>query len=317
MPPPPSRAKDEAEETIVEFVVRERLNRDQLLELLTAMGGQKQGSRDELAERLLGIRGLKPKDVLQKLSTDDLKLVAKRFDVPEAGRANTPSGFFNSLLTDERSSILKRTEDAASRERAPRPITTQRSTSGAAARTGVPGSDTLPAEAEDHRGTASQSELLKPSRSSVSGPSMAEPARLTVRPSPAPALVGPGEPADFDDLCKFLESYTFTKRWDEEIQYEAELGGAISGRFRGQKVTHQMAVGGTKADIVACGGVIEIKFPKTRQPLQTLSGQVDDYQKLFGNRVIVVLCSGGLRETAALSDTAATLKDRGVQVFIK
>jgi len=118
-------------------------------------------------------------------------------------------------------------------------------------------------------------------------------------------------------LCKFLEGYTFTKRWDEEILYEAELAGAISGHFRNQKVVHQMAVGGTRADIVACGAVIEIKYPKTRQPLQTLTGQVEGYQKLFGNRVIVILCTGGLRDTQAFNDSAASLSERGAKVFIK
>ena len=57
---------------------------------------------------------------------------------------------------------------------------------------------------------------------------------------------------------------------------------------------------------------------KNRQPLQTLVGQVEDYQKLFANRVIVILCAGGWPDaTQAFNDSAASLTDRGARVFIK
>lgn len=121
----------------------------------------------------------------------------------------------------------------------------------------------------------------------------------------------------FEELCRFLETYSFTKRWSEEALYEAELGGAISGHFPGQQVAHQVPVGPTRADIVALGAVIEIKYPKTRQPLQTLTGQVESYQRIWGNRVVVVICTGGLSDSVTLNDTTASLTQRGARVFIK
>jgi hypothetical protein len=144
-----------------------------------------------------------------------------------------------------------------------------------------------------------------------------EPVRHSLTAPTTPPLAGATDLARFEELCRFLESYTFTKRWNEEALYEAELGGAIAGRFPGQQVAHQMSVGGTRADIVALGAVIEIKYPRNRQPLQTLTGQVEGYQRIWGNRVIVVLCAGGLSDSVALNDSAASLTDRGARVFIK
>lgn len=308
---PDNAALTDDEETIVEFVVRERLNREQIVDLSISLGGPKQGGKAELAEKLLAIRGLKAKDVLMKLSVDDLKVVVRRFGIPEPPKPTTPSGFLGSILSDEKSGLVKRIEEAASKQRAPRPSTGPRADS-----------PTPAAEITTHAAVA-KSSVATPSVAEPPAPAPAPPPRAPdpVQParshSPAPPLVSGNDAAQFEDLCKFLDGYNFTKRWDSEDLYEAELGGAISGHFRGQKVVHQMAVGGTKADIVALGAVIEIKYPKTRQPLQTLVGQVEDYQRLFANRVVVVLCSGGLRETQAFNDSAATLSERGVKVYIK
>src|SRR5579871_617887 len=109
------------EETIVEYVVRERLTKDQLVELLVSLGGQKQGSRDELGERLLAIRGLKPRDVLTKLATDDLKVVIRRFGVPEPSKSGGLMGFANAVLSDDRSSMVKRIDEVAIKQRTPIP----------------------------------------------------------------------------------------------------------------------------------------------------------------------------------------------------
>jgi hypothetical protein len=311
----------EDEETILEYVVRERLSKEHIIDLSTSLGGPRQGSRDELAERLLSIRGSKTRDALAKLSTDDLKLVVRRFDVPEAPKPATPSGFLNSILSDERSSLIKRIEEVASKQRAPRPSAPGASGPSVGTKTGA--ASPVQESQSDLGGTKGGAapipavEASTPPPSTRVQPREADPVP-SVRPhSPAPPLVGGSDAVQFEELCRFLDGYNFTKRWDSEDLYEAELGGAISGHFRGQKVVHQMAVGGTKADIVALGAVIEIKYPKTRQPLQTLVGQVEDYQRLFANRVVVVLCSGGLRETQAFNDSAATLSERGVKVYIK
>ena len=311
----------ESEETVLEFAVRERLTKDQIAELSASLGGPRQGSRGDLAEKLLAIKGLKAKDVLGKLSTDDLKLIARRFDVPEVQKSTSPTAFLGSLLGDERSALSKRIEEFASKQRPPRPRSGVAGIDSVAVATGVA---TTPAAMPSGKSGAETGTPPAPAFAPLAPvPSAHEQTRPsdqdggTVRSSPAPNLVGVPGAGEFDDLCHFLEAYTFTKRWDEEIQYEAELAGAISGHFRNQKVVHQMAVGGTRADIVACGAVIEIKYPKTKQPLQTLTGQVEGYQKLFGNRVVVILCTGGLRDTQAFNDSAASLSERGAKVFIK
>jgi hypothetical protein len=309
MPVPSPTDSAEGEETVIEFAVRERLTKEAVVELLISMGGQRQGSRDELCERLLAIRGLKARDVLGKLGTDDLKLIARRFDVPESPKSTSPFDFVNRALSDEKSSLVKRIEEFAAKQRAPR----SRS-SPTVARPAPPTPPSPPQTPTPEPARTPHTPVPSP------GPSALPPepaSRGTTYSSPAPPLVGLSDQGMFDGLCKFLESYTFTKRWTDEGLFEAELGGAISGHFPGQKVVHQMAVGGTKADIVACGAVIEIKYPKNKQPLQTLTGQVEGYQRLFGNRVVVVICSGGMNDVQALSDSAASLGDRGVKVYIK
>jgi hypothetical protein len=320
MPRPHSDAS-ESEETVLEFAVRERLTKEQIAELSASLGGPRQGSRGDLAEKLLAIKGLKAKDVLGKLSTEDLKLLTRRFDVPEFQKSTSPSAFFGSLLGDERSALIKRIEEFASKQRSPKPQIGVVGTESAVSPTGV--APTPAAASAGKSGAVTEAPPAPAFTPATPTPPAHEQMRpsdqggVTSRSSPAPNLVGGPGAGEFDDLCHFLEAYTFTKRWDEEILYEAELAGAISGHFRNQKVVHQMAVGGTRADIVACGAVIEIKYPKTKQPLQTLTGQVEGYQKLFGNRVVVVLCTGGLRDTQAFNDSAASLSERGAKVFIK
>jgi hypothetical protein len=290
------------DETVLEYVVKERLKKEDIIDLLTSLGGQRQGSRDELASRILAIKGLKAKDVLGKLPTDDLKLIVRRFDIPEPPKSTSALGFLDSVLSDEKSTLVKRIDYFASKQRPSRATTAE--PRGPEPSGAPPGAPTRPAEAT----------VIQPPSAAVPPPAPEFHRPLS---SPAPALVSVSDQGQFDALCKFLESYTFTKRWNEEALYEAELGGAIAGHFPGQKVVHQMAVAGTRADIVACGAVIEIKYPKTRQPLQTLTGQVEGYQKLFGNKVVVVLCSGGMADTQALSESAASLTDRGARAFIK
>lgn len=307
--PASESAPSAGDETILEFVIRERLNKDQIVELSTSLGGPRQGSKDDLADKLLAIKGLKLRATLEKLSTEDLKLVIRRFDVPEPPKPTSPGGLLSagrSLWSGEKPALIKRIADFASNPSPPQPMSPQR----------IPASPAVgaiagatPITAPPPAGPAGGSV-----RADASSPA---PIPSVARSSSAPNLVTGSDTAQFESLCKFLEKYTFTKRWDEELLYEAELAGAISGQFRDQKVVHQMAVGGTRADLVACGAVIEIKYPKTKQPLQTLTGQVEGYQKLFGNRVIVILCTGGLRDTQAFNDSAGSLSERGAKVFIK
>ncbi|MGI0071705.1 MAG: hypothetical protein ACRECT_06525 [Thermoplasmata archaeon] len=310
------------DETILEYVLRELLSKERIVELSASLGGPRQGSKVDLAEKVLGIRGLKVADAIADLSLDDLRLIVRRFDVPEPSKPATPGQLLGSFFGDEKASLKKRIEVAASKQRSPKQKivaagTTlsatqyERSPPSSESRDRPPDAKSVPALTTSE-GTPIASPPLSTGSKGLDSPSPPK-----AHASPAPALVGGNDASQFDELCRFLDGYNFTKRWDSEDLYEAELGGAISGHFRGQKVVHQMAVGGTKADIVALGAVIEIKYPKTRQPLQTLVGQVEDYQRLFANRVVVVLCSGGLRETQAFNDSAATLSDRGVKVYIK
>lgn len=290
-------------ETILEYAVRQRLTQRQVASLLTYFGEKAQGSQAEMAERLLSLKALKLKNVLDKLSEDDLKTIVRRFQVPEAEKPTTTSGMLLSALGDQRAKLTKRLESFASTQRPPRTLLPQPSVSSAP----PPFSPTVSLPA-----TAPPVAVPAPAPSHP-----VEHPRMPAQAGPAPAIVGTADQSQFEALCQFLETYTFTKRWTDELSYEAELGGAISGRFPGQKVVHQMAVGGTRADLVALGAVIEIKYPKTKQPLQTLTGQVEGYQKLFANRVVVVLCMGGITDTQALNDSAASLTERGARVFIK
>ena len=196
---------DEAE-TIIEYVVRERLTREQLVDLLASLGGQKQGARDELAERLLGIRGLKAKDVLQKLSTDDLKLVAKRFDVPEPSKPTTPGGFLNSMFSDEKSGLVKRIDEAASKERASVSRSAAKGTQSAPNPTEVVRPVETPARFEGTRSAAAPSAALEPPRAQAAGTPPPETHRLGSRASPMPPIVATGDQVEFEDLCHFLES---------------------------------------------------------------------------------------------------------------
>ncbi|HEV2165610.1 MAG TPA: hypothetical protein VGS23_01325 [Thermoplasmata archaeon] len=287
---------DQASTTVTEVAVRKILSKEDLKEILEKSGRSTGGPKEELAERVLADSTLDLKLVFGRLSEEQLRGVFRELDLPvppKPGFLQLPPDY---LLTGERGRLAEHLVKLGKKQ-------------GWAPRS----RPTAPAPSRGDEGPSPTSNPV------VNAPSPSLRAPEVVLPPPpvhpAPKLVVPE--SSFEDLCGFLDGYNFTKRWDEEILFEAELGGAISGRFQTQKVVHQMAVGGTKADIVACGAVIEIKYPKTRQPLQTLMGQVDDYQKLFGNKVVVVICTGGLRETQAYNDAAATLSTRGVKVYLK
>ena len=74
MPKEVDRDPGGPDETILEFAVRDRLTRQQIRDLLDSMGGSTAGNREEMAERLLGLRGLKERAVLDQLSASALGL---------------------------------------------------------------------------------------------------------------------------------------------------------------------------------------------------------------------------------------------------
>jgi hypothetical protein len=288
-----------ASPTVTELAVRKYLDKADLKSILEKTGRSASGPKEELAERVLADSTLDLEDVFGKLSEEDLRKLLKELDLPIPPQKSFFQRDPKDILLGERGRLSAHLVELGKKQGwAPRSTVVE---------------------------TASPNTPARPPSSPVPSPVVLAPplSRPQEQPTPAahsgpsPSLVGGSDTAQFEELCRFLDGYTFTKRWDEEIQYEAELGGAISGHFRGQKVVHQMAVGGTRADLVACGAVIEIKYPKTRQPLQTLTGQVEGYQKLFGNRVIVVICTGGMRDTQAFNDSAASLTERGAKVYIK
>src|SRR2546427_9508301 len=117
MPNEVSRGQNDSGETILEFVVRDRLTRQQIRDLLDSLGGSTSGNREEMAERLLGERGLREREVLSLLSLEDLKRVEKRFGIPAPkGSGSILDVFFG----DETKALIDRIEKVASKQRAPR-----------------------------------------------------------------------------------------------------------------------------------------------------------------------------------------------------
>ncbi len=293
-------------QTVTELAVRKYLGKSDLSAILEKSGRSPSGPKDELADRVLADSTLSLDEVFGRMSEEDMRKLLRDLDLPLPAKKSFFQMDAKDMLIGEKGRLQAHLVDLGKKQGwAPKPkpaATASDSALSDAERTAVA---TAPAPPQirvpDHVVAAPTPSHSAPAASS----------------GPAPPLASQPDVGQFDDLCKFLDSYTFTKHWDEEINYEAELAGAISGHFRSQKVVHQMAVGGTRADLVACGAVIEIKYPKTRQPLQTLTGQVEGYQKLFGNRVIVVLCTGGLRDTQAFNDSAGSLTERGAKVYIK
>src|SRR5438093_10687935 len=117
MPKEVDRDPGGPDETILEVAVRDRLTRQQIRDLLDSMGGSTAGNREEMAERLLGLRGLKERAVLDQLSVDDLKRIEKRFGIPESQTGGLLTAFFS----DPHEDLVNRISKAAAKERAPRP----------------------------------------------------------------------------------------------------------------------------------------------------------------------------------------------------
>ena len=306
---------DDPEETILEFVIRERLTKEQIVELSAALGGPKQGSRDDLAERLLAIRGLKAKDALSKLSTDDLKLVARRFDVPESQKPSTASGFLGQLLGDERASLVKRIDEVASKQRPPRPAATiDPGTQSAAAASPV-----APLELE-------APVTLRETRSAAAKPSVAE-VRTAARPAPQPPAAVPGALGPgFDEVALFVEEYRFRTNWKTEESYEAEMFGALSTRFGHSLVERQKRTPGGIPDLRVkrhpkAGNAettyVEMKVPKTSQECRSIAPQIQDYVNAGATSLIVVLGGSGGASPVQLEEVALKLEEIPVRVSKK
>jgi hypothetical protein len=282
------------EDTILEYVVRERLSKEQLSDLLASLGGQKTGSRVDLSERLLAIKGLRARDALSKLGMDDLKLVIRRFGIPEPAKPSGIFGLASSVLGDDRSSMLKRIEDVAIQQRSPRPRSEPKAPVAHAATTTLGASASNASEprvAETESVAAGRKPgpyeplTVAPSQSQGS-------VQLNVSVSAAPAAshVKPSLSA----VVTFIEGYKFGGSWPDEDGFEAELLGALRTRFEG--AFNQVSVAGGKIDIKVGDIGVEVKKPKTAKQAQDLVGQILKYKGQFGPNLIAVVIVGDVRE---------------------
>jgi hypothetical protein len=298
----------EEEETILEYSVRERLTKDQLAELLSSLGGQRQGSRDELAERLLAIRGLKPRDALSKLPSDDLRLLVRRFSIPEPAKPSGLLGFANSFVSDERSALVKRIEEVAIKQRAPIP----RASSSRA----TPEPKPAPT-AGSH--SAESVVVGKPTERPLEVPIPA----AQVAPATPVVAGAPGTGAAvglpvFQETRDFVGSYKFAYQWDSEDLYEAELLGALRGRFGINNAIRQQGESGRVYDIVVRNSArIEVKLPKQKAELDRMIGQVRRYITQHPGGVIVVIIGFMMKNQQEIHNSQEELESAGAVVFVK
>ena len=279
-PSEPLQAEDD--ETILEFAVRKRLSKEQLVELSSSLGGSRQGSRDDLAEQLLGIKGLKVRDTLGKLSIEDLKVIARRFDVPEPARPTSASALFGSILGDEKTALIKRIEEVASKQRGPRP------------RAAASGTRTEPSRPQGPSPVSAAESAHPPEREDEKHPPPREVGvNITVVTQPPGTVQRSGLP----EVVAFIESYRFGASWPDEKHYEAELLGALRAKFTVGSVFNQVQVqGGGRVDIEACKVGIEVKVPTTTKHVEELVTQVMKYQRHYEENMIAVIIGRGVPE---------------------
>ena len=67
------------------------------------MGAPTTGNREEMAERLLSLRGLKEREVLRLLTIEDLKRVEKRFGI---AATQGGGGLFETWFGDEKKDLV-------------------------------------------------------------------------------------------------------------------------------------------------------------------------------------------------------------------
>jgi len=299
---------NDQEETILEYVVRQRLNREDLVDLLSSLGGQRQGSRNDLAERLLGIKGLKAKDALSKLTTEDLRVLVRRFDVPEAPKQGGLLGFATSVIGDERSSLIKRADEAASKQRTPVP------------RSAPPREPTPEPKAATPKRLRTVEAAAEAPKAvpAPPGPLPTQPPEAPhAPPTPPPAGASIGLPA-FQETRDFVGSYNFAYQWNEEDYYEAELLGALRGRFGVNNAVRQQGESGRVYDIVVRNSArIEVKLPKQKAELDRMIGQVRRYLSQHPGGVIVVIIGFMMKNQQEIHNSKQELESAGAVVFVK
>jgi len=296
----------DVEETILEYVVRDRLARPQIRELLDGLGSQTSGSKDEMAERLLSLRGLKHQDVLKLLDLDDLKRVQKRFAVPAPSSAG---GLVGRFLGDEKGDLVKAIAKVADQQRSPRP---------------KPGRATENVASEFHTtGSTPSSAAAQPARALPSLP----PTPKETAPGSARAVTGAATPGpSFEDVCAFVDTYRFRSQWPKENHYEAELYGALTAKFHPSVVSRQERKSygipdlTVKASVLPSGSIptyIEMKVPENPGQVRQIEDQVKKYLEGGATNLIVVLVGDKMGSKAHLDDMAYKLESMNVRVARK
>jgi hypothetical protein len=301
-----SRDGGDADETILEYVVRERLGRPQIRELLDGLGSQTSGNKEEMAERLLSLRGLKDQDVLKLLDLDDLKRVQKRFAVPAPSGTGGLVGMF---LGDEKGDIVKAIVKVAGQQRAPRPKSSKGTETG-------PDEGSIPAPASSS--AAAQPPRVLPSQP----PTHKETAPASARPAAGPPTPGPS----FEDVCAFVDIYRFRSQWPKENHYEAELYGALTAKFHPSVVSRQERKSygipdiTVKASVLPSGSIptyIEMKVPENPGQVRQIEDQVKKYLEGGATNLIVVLVGDKMGSKTHLDDMAYKLESMNVRVARK
>lgn len=293
-------------ETILEYVVRERLSRPQIRELLDGLGSQTSGNKEELAERLLSLRGLKEPDVLKLLDVDDLKRVQKRFAVPAPSGTGGLVGMF---LGDEKGDLVKAIMKVAGQQRAPRPRS-NRGTESSSSEALPPAPASSPSVTQPPRAAPTQPPASKE-------PTNSTPRQVTGMPTPGPS---------FEDVCAFVDGYRFRSQWPKENHYEAELYGALTARFhpsvvgRQERKSYGIPDITVKASVLPSGSIptfIEMKVPENPGQVRQIEDQVKKYLEGGATNLIVVLVGDKMGSKAHLDDMAYKLEAMNVRVARK
>jgi len=300
---------EDTDETVIEYTVREKLTKEQIVDLLASLGSKTQGRTEELAERLLGVKGLKPRDALSKLSTDDLRIIVRRFSIPEAPKATGILGIASSVLGDDRSQLIKRIEDFAAKQRPPHPRT-------------VPSRPTVDARAPPKKTSVEQAAAIegKDAQAPATTPPALEqqPIRVSSPTVPPSSAGAPATLPAFQETRDFVGAYKFAYQWDSENLYEAELLGALRGRFGINNAIRQQGESGRVYDIVVRNAArIEVKLPKQKAELDRMVGQVRRYLSQHPGGVIVVIIGFMMKNQQEIHNSVSELESAGAVVFMK
>jgi hypothetical protein len=302
MPDQSSDVSGESDETILEYIVRERLTRQQIKDLLDSLGSPTSGNRDETGERLLSQRGLKAREVLALLELEDLKRTQKRFDI---SAPKAPGTLLGAFFSDEKKELVERIAKAASQQRAPR----SKSAKGSVE---APSSPEL---SRDQPPPLSMPKSVRPD--SLAEPPLPPQLHNTQPTQAVSTLAAAGLPS-FQEVRDFVGAYRFSYQWDQEDLYEAELLGALRGRFGISNALRQQGESGRIYDIVVRNSSrIEVKLPKVKGDLDRMSGQVRRYLALHPGGIIVVIIGFQMRNQQDIHAAQEELEGAGAAVFTK